>query len=829
MRDCVSLVLLFPLLLPGERTASAAEPEQSFELLVVGPDQKPVPQAAVELRTSPAPTAEQIRTGTFIKKGTYGTFVTADAQGRLVVQLPAMPKRWDVNIQTPGYGPYWASWSPAENTESIPTRFTAELEAGWSVGGIVVDSAGDPVVDVKVRPSIEYKKRPGYLKQLGVGMNLKTDAEGKWRFDSVPDSKSDVHVEFSHPGFMSLRGPLARTQFEIMRDGAPAAQTVLDRGLTLTGTVTDQAGNPIAGALVRTKFLNDIREAKTNAEGVYLLGGCESSAVRIVVSAKGQATDMKEVRIAREMEPLNFQMQPGGTVRIRVIDEHDKPLPKARIFFQRWRGPFQYFEFNHVSQYADEQGVWEWREAPLDEFQADICRPDGMQLGKQPLIARAEEFVFRPPPALVITGKVVSAETGQAIPKFTVVPGVRFEQPQWSRGEQFLATEGKYRFRKVHDAVAHLVRIEAEGYRAAVSRDIQSNEGSIEIDFQLERGLDLAAKVLTPEGQPAAKARVALGIAGSQINVANGRIREDSTYCARQDTDESGQFRIPPQDAPFQLVIMHPSGYAHVHGTPEEIPAAIKLQPWARIEGTFRVGKDPAAGVPLTINSNGLNSYGKDVPRIYTEHEVTTGKDGRFVFERVIPGSGRIGRRLLLMVDQGAVEMVSSCMTPAMFPGGETTRIDLGGIGGAVVGQLQPPRARAPVKWHFALVYLSAHLPDPPMPPAPPIPPDVAANIARREAWLLEWRQTPAGQAWTAWQFAVEANQNRRDAQPRFTAAVKPDGTFRIDDVAEGRYALSVQFSQEGAGRLQGYFVSVPAFAGGRSDEPLDLGVLTLE
>ena len=84
---------------------------------------------------------------------------------------------------------------------------------------------------------------------------------------------------------------------------------------------------------------------------------------------------------------------------------------------------FKYFEFDHVSQYADENGVWVWNEAPLDEFKADICPPDGMQLELQPLIARAGEYVFRTPPALVISGKVVDAETKAPIKRFRVVPG----------------------------------------------------------------------------------------------------------------------------------------------------------------------------------------------------------------------------------------------------------------------------------------------------------------------------------------------------------------------------------------------------------------------
>jgi hypothetical protein len=317
------------------------------------------------------------------------------------------------------------------------------------VGGIVVDGEGKPVEGVQIGPSIEFKKRPGDVRLRQGGSRLKTDAAGKWRFDSVPVSMGEVFVEINHPGFRPVRRPLTRGEFGIERGGAPAARVVLDRGAMVTGTVTDEAGKPIVGALVRTKFLNDIRAATTGKDGIYRLLGCEPRAARIVVSAQSWATDMKELNIDSDMGPVDFQMMPGGTVRIRVLDYQGNPVPKARIFFQRWRGPFKYFEFNHVSQYADSNGVWVWREAPLDEFKADICTPDGMSLSEQPLTARAEEYVFRLPPPLVVSGKVIDAETKLPIKKFRVVPGVRSSATHmnWVPSETYSASDGQYQFR----------------------------------------------------------------------------------------------------------------------------------------------------------------------------------------------------------------------------------------------------------------------------------------------------------------------------------------------------------------------------------------------
>ena len=87
--------------------------------------------------------------------------MATDAEGHSWSSFPSAPTDFDVYITTPGYGPYWAGWSSESHAQPIPPRFTAELEAGWSVGGIIVDAEGKPVEGVTVGPSIEFKKRPG--------------------------------------------------------------------------------------------------------------------------------------------------------------------------------------------------------------------------------------------------------------------------------------------------------------------------------------------------------------------------------------------------------------------------------------------------------------------------------------------------------------------------------------------------------------------------------------------------------------------------------------------------------------------------------------------
>ncbi|HEX2476401.1 MAG TPA: carboxypeptidase-like regulatory domain-containing protein, partial [Lacipirellulaceae bacterium] len=650
--------------------ASPAAP-RLFELQVVGPDGEPVPDITVEIRGGLAGTVQPIKRGKLLTPSLAKT----DGDGVLVIEVAKDPQRFVLSVKQPGYGPYWAEWRSRDQAPAIPERFVAELDAGWAVGGIVVDEDGNPVEGATVSPSLKFKKRPGDFSELYTGDDIKVDADGKWSFLCVPATMREVHVTINHADFMPARQMLTRSEFGIESGAEPTRKIELKRGVMLVGTVKDDSGSPIKGATVRTKFLNELREATTDDDGTYFLAGCEPRMTRIVAAAKGRALELQQVRVEPGMAPVDFVMKPGGKIRVRVLDENEKPIPRTRIFFQKWRGPIDYFEFDHVNEYTDANGVWEWNEAPLDEFKADICRPNGMQLEEQPLVAREEEYVFRPPTMLVISGNVIDAKTKRPISKFRVVPGWRWEYSRlhWSEDEAHEAANGRYETKR-NRGLVHLVRIQADGYQSAVSRDIKFDEGNVTVDFELQPAKNIAPTIVTPDGAPAAGARIVVGIAGSQINIENGDIDNGSTYAAKYLADDAGRVSIPPQEGQFQIVITHPAGFAYIKSAETPIPDTIKLTPWAKVEGLFRVGAETVPRVRLHINIHGMDSYGDDVPHIYTQHDTTTDANGSFVFERVLPGEGRIGREIIYMVDEGATEVASSKMMPLELAPGETKR-----------------------------------------------------------------------------------------------------------------------------------------------------------
>ena len=233
---------------------------------------------------------------------------------------------------------------------------------------------------------------------------------------------------------------------------------------------------------------------------------------------------------------------------------------------------------------------------------------------------------------LVVSGKVINAETKLPIKTFRVVPGIRSSESPvyWIGYESFTASDGHYQMRQRHEYFATRVRIEADGHRPAVSRDIASHEGSVTIDFELQPGKNIVAKVFTPRNLPAAGAKVSLAFGNSPIHLVNGDVPDGPADCARAIADETGRFQFPAQDRSFRLIIAHPSGYVQLHSSREwKLTRIIHLEPWARVEGNFRIGQVPVADATISISFDrrprGVGDDGMDVIAHYS---TTTGPGG---------------------------------------------------------------------------------------------------------------------------------------------------------------------------------------------------------
>jgi len=755
-----------------------ATSDRHFELTVVGPDGKPVPSIPVEFYLNPAMDAWFTTEG---GPDRYGSFVASktDAKGRAAVELPRDLKRLAHSIETPGYAHLFAFRDADRTLKGIPTTDQATLAPAWSVGGIVVDGQGKPVEGARVRP-IRTDFNGWETLETRFARNCRTDAQGKWRYGSIPAPQSEFECEIDDRQFAPERRSLSRVEFGA-DDRRAAARIVLQPGITVSGKVLDEHGKPIPGALIRIGLQHALRQAVSGADGVYHVGGCDSGISAIVASAESCATEVHEHWIGPKPGPVDFRLKPGGVVRIRVVDEQGKPCPGARVHLlpqQRYAK----FEFDDVNQIVDRDGRWEWREAPRERIPVYVKFPDGVRSDNQPLAPGNEEYLFKET-FLNVTGTVVDRVTRQPIKRFRILEAVRPGGPQelYYESARF-ADDGRYQVRLSGQPFPHVLRIEAEGHQPQRSRDITVKEKAARVDFELTEGQNVEGVVLTPAGLPAAGAKMAVAVGNSEFTITNGDLLGRSFVVDVRETDASGHFRFPPQDRDYYLVIIHPTGYAWFRPIPRSNRRRITLDPWARVEGTYRVGGRPLAGARMSLFAGELRPLGDDGPEFTIRSQTVTGPDGRFVFDRVPACSGQVSRALKWAPRIGNTELESACTIDTEFSSKRVVLIDVGQNGRAVIGKLKPARGfDKPVLWQLAWV-------------------DVVPNVENHSA------------------------ENRR-----YQATIDCEGRFRVDDLPPGYYSIS----SRPADFVPAYFFAksfvVPNGDARPFNQPLDLGELEVQ
>jgi hypothetical protein len=155
---------------------------------------------------------------------------------------------------------------------------------------------------------------------------------------------------------------------------------------------------------------------------------------------------------------------------------------------------------------------------------------------------------------------------------------------------------------------------------------------------------------------------------------------------------------------------------------------------------------------------------------------------------------------------------------------GQSLKMALGGEGRPVIGRFVPPAGyQGPVYFGQGLRVLDTWRPDPPRPAN-------YGQMTKREQqeWYSQWSKTPEAEAFYD---ALWHDLGRR----HYVFRIDKDGVFRIEDVVQGKYNLTVWLEERftGPGRpeeIGGYSgtVVVPPMTVTYTDEPLDLGNLPL-
>jgi RNA polymerase sigma factor (sigma-70 family) len=446
---------------------------------------------------------------------------------------------------------------------------------------------------------------------------------------------------------------------------------------------------------------------------------------------------------------------------------------------------------------------------------------DGVHPGLDPPDART---AARPRPVLAtggqapdpirrpvhIRGSVTDATTGKPVDKFRILPGYGNGQvPVWEAGKAIAALKGSYEINLPPGYRLRFVRIEAEGYLPVVSPGFTRDTPEQVFDARLQPGTGVAGIVRLPDGTPCAGADV---VYGPWPDITNGQPPADPYAIVK--TGPDGRFAFGAEKPWCPIVILDDRGFAE--RTVDQLAASreVTLQPWGRVEGTVRIGNRPGTGEILSLPHSPSNDSVD--PHARFGAQATADASGHFVFERVVPGEVRLWRRF----PTGPQTQNWSFLTLIDVKPGATARVKVGGSGRPVIGRLIAPAVIADwVDWSNDWGSSTERKQAVPRPPS-------GLDGGERVRWRLAWERSEEGKAF-------------RQAERRYGLKIAPGGTFRVEDVEAGVYRLSITLADgprpaEGPCRVGGLLAvadlefGVPAMPGGRSDEPLDLGAITL-
>ncbi len=727
-----------------------------------------------------------------------------DSKGFCRIKLP------DFKIETlrlyprkEGFVPLFILWRGIPTPPELPRVFTVAMEPSTTIGGVVRNERGEPIGGVAVGvhyqtvdPDAAENARVEVMIRNAHSTDIKTDKAGRWTFDMMPAEidKNELRIFLMHPGYLSdsLRPghiPLPITRqpsIEKLRD--LSAVMVMKEGLKVTGKVTDKQDNPIAGAKIFDTedywWRSTKPVAETDSQG-WFKSSTNPGTVTWTIQAPRYAPDLRVVKIKQAMPPVEIRLEPGRIIEGKVTDQTGKPIEGAWIRADTWRKQRRRL---YLEAKTDAEGNFKVMDAPADEVSFDIGKEGYMILEKYVMKPRESRYNITLRPTLKVHGTVLDAQTGRPIDKFTSINGIDFEDgraPQWNELDILTFTDGKYEIEFRQEIFTYRIRIDAEGYKSAISRCIRPDEiseSSIICDFKLEKAAPVKAIVLAPDGTPLPDAEVV--IATHWLQIQNGKtVSRSSEHNRILNTDTDGRFRFEPPVSPYMIVVLSEQGYAKITQDEFVTSQTVTISPWGRIEGTLRIGAKP--GIDKAVAFLPRPSREVEQPRIQFEYEIQTDKDGNFVFSRVLPDEGVVTRAIPI----NARARRFSHSVSVEVKSGQVTRVQIGGTGRPVVGKIViPEMIEDKFDWQYTTHSLRVSSPNSPY-----------------RILALEFDK---------------------------------DGSFRVEDVPAGDYYIYVHAYEpppntrtprgERIGVLTHPF-NIPEMPGGRSDEPLDLGILEME
>jgi hypothetical protein len=656
-----------------------------------------------------------------------------------------------------------------------------------------------------------------------------SDIEGQWRLHRIAEGMlRRTGAAASHPEFTQARVELeANPEAEkAMRVGTYVFR--MGRAVTVTGVVVDSDGLPIADAsvLVGLNGETNSRKTKSGEDGHFLVRGCLPGKQLLSAQAKGFSATTEEVEVRDGAGPFRLVLRRGSTLRLRVAGKDGTPISKAYLWLDTLSRddnsgkPGPAAVQTELELRSDAEGRAVWNEAPDSDLKFSVEAKGHMRMQEYRVHPDGQEHTIILEPALTIVGNVVDAKTGSPVPKFRIITGwpqKNFQtgaiNAEWSPIDRFWLPFAGGTFRHMFEEPVigaeknpgYVFKFEAEGYASFVSRVVAAEEGEVRLDVTLRPAAAATITVVTPDGQAAANAQIALVPAGGHARLKGiGFDAWNGRGSLIINTDARGQFKLPADDALIRIVATHPRGFAEVAaGELNAGNATWQLIPWGRIEGKWLSSGKPAVGNEVLLeNSSGPGGV---VEFEFSTFKKQTDSEGRFVYEQVPPGTVRLVRLIRNAQGNG---WGHGRKTEVEVRPGETSSVTLG-VGGYVVTArlVLPAGADSSHRVNYFGVIQT---------PTPEIPAEIRGNPEAPQRWLQ-----------------VSGGFRLMQRAKIFSMTPEADGSVRAEEVEPGTFVFRCgAFVADATGKPLMRWVAPTqpiTIPDNPSSGTIDLGVITLQ
>jgi RNA polymerase sigma factor (sigma-70 family) len=526
-------------------------------------------------------------------------------QGRCVLPLPQEARSLRIWTHIDDYADKHLRWHPDQG-EVVPELYVVRLVRPVLIHGQVVDPLGRPLANATVAfgnniiPGREHMPEVHHLNAA----STTTDDAGRWLIRRVaPELLDCLEGGASHPHYVEARVSVFGE--------AQAAQQLLDGtfvfrlgpAASVRGRVIDDFGNSVSNALVTVGHQDHSKSRQTRSavDGTFSVTGCSIYKQPITAHADGFAPATISMDIQPGMPEVILTLRKGKALRVRIVNGFGAPVPNATVYYDFLNDiesePLPQVNFEART---DSEGRIVWLDAP--EQALPFCVNARGYLEARSVVRPAdEEHVITLVPALVISGTVRDAQSGELLPRFRLcighlaaVPGNDME-PRWLELERFrpLFSGGQF-YRALEEAISDgglepvwFFRVEAEGYASHVTRGYGAEEGEVRLDVQLSRTQQSFVGIYTPAGDFAAEAHVGLFPRPSRLRAGPGGFARGASTPGGtlRRADAQGRFLLPEDEEVREVAIAHPDGYIEISAENLRKARAVRLQPWGRVEG----------------------------------------------------------------------------------------------------------------------------------------------------------------------------------------------------------------------------------------------------